>query len=299
MCNQRGFFFVLSKVLIHETVGIVFSPTLNVPAALFSLFLTNYHSIFPSTLDVPPRAGNVGAARAQSGPGDRGFSPRQEVPSLAYRQQSAFRPMSPGDASRQQRSASTAFVQRSQDARPLHDIGIASVDIQRDHAENMALALENNQRASQANYQALPPSPSVSASSLYQQTPLRDSAQTTSMNLGSRVGVAVPPTPYTTPPQVQQPQTPLSHLPRTLSTDRRGGASPASSSPATFGGAAYTPLGLTAATSPLATRKGRPSSGLLADAPSASRAGPGTGSEMQMQARRKSSMQRLREIAGM
>lgn len=225
------------------------------------------------------------------------------MPSLAYRQQSAFRPMSPGDAGRQQRSASTTFVQRSQDARPLHDISIAPVDIQRDHAENMALALENNQRASQANYQALPPSPSVSASSLYQQTPLRDSAQTTSTNLGSRAGVAVPPTPYTTPPQVQQPQTPLSHLPRTLSTDRRGGASPAASpafsSPATFGGAAYNPLGLIAATSPLATRKGRPSSGLLAEAPPASRAGSGTGSEMQMQARRKSSMQRLREIAGM
>lgn len=66
----------VNKMTVRN-VGIVFAPTLNIPAPVFSMFLTDYDSIFD---DVPgPGAMTAELAVDNSGATDSLRSPRRQV----------------------------------------------------------------------------------------------------------------------------------------------------------------------------------------------------------------------------
>lgn len=81
----------VNKMTVRN-VGIVFAPTLNIPAPVFSMFLTDYDSIFSDT----PEFSATPAAPAvdYSGPADVARTPRRQVfsdmPSTPSYNQSAF-----------------------------------------------------------------------------------------------------------------------------------------------------------------------------------------------------------------
>ncbi|CAL3961931.1 unnamed protein product [Diplocarpon coronariae] len=104
-----------------RNVGIVFSPTLNIPAPVFALFLQQYDEIFGEEPDDHDRAGEVAVAAPPLSPKDT-RSPRrqrfQDLPTPSYNQQSFPKPQA-------QPASSQPQHYQPQSQRPTHDTGFA------------------------------------------------------------------------------------------------------------------------------------------------------------------------------
>lgn len=270
------------------------------PAALFSLFLTDYDSIFPRSIDSDKLCGPSYNDVLQYGPGassDRRSSRNRRSADLTtqgHQQHSAFRSSQP-NSHNTRRLSTTAVAHQQPNLLPASETSVVSVE--QPQAINNAVIIINTQ-SHQQNYQARPLSQTSSTTPTIQQTQPRDRASSGATFAGYH-GPPMSPNTRGTPLQ------PLpSPAPAIFNNDMRSRLQSPSSSlttaeSATYRSSAHGSLNFLAQSSPLTPlRKGRPSSGLLADAPLSRRPSGSGSSDMQMQARRKSSMQRLKQIAG-
>ena len=268
------------------------------PAALFSLFLTDYDSIFPRPLDSDTLTGpsynavpRYGWATISDSCPSQGRRPT-DFATHGQQQYSAIRSAQP-NGHNAKRLSTTAVVHHQLNALT------ACERVSVDHPQSMnSAATSVNPQIHQQSYQARPPSQALSTTPFNRQTQPRDRASS-GATFTDYHGPQMPATPHSTPLQLLSSPAPavfnndIRTEPQSPSISRAMADSP------TYRSSAHGPLNFLAQSSPLTPlRKARPSSGLLADAPLARRPSASGSSDMQIQARRKSSMQRLKQIAG-